>query len=429
VLGSNSSPLRPQLNSTTKPVVNNPAPIKPPTNSNFQPAVKPAITPTKQAIPVIKKTIPPVVPEEKLAQLEIEDSANRAKPKQKPKIDHNRKSQFLLAPLGVQIPPQPTQPAPPPPKVEEKVEPKVVPKVEPKVEPKVVEKQLPDKSIQSYSSISANVDSFLNEVNDKWKIEYDELEFDELVSTGSAGEVFLGYYFGTPVAIKKLYALPPDQKHLVSREFAMLQGVNHPNIVQFLGICDHESGVYLITEYVEHGDLFDLLVFGSDPPSWKNKVKIALQVAQAVYYLHSKKIIHRDLKSQNVLIGENYKVNLCDLGLATVQEAAKRLTVCGTHEWMAPEILLQDHYDDKVDVFSFGVVLTELITCKPPKKREMSQMLQFSVPSFMNSIPEGCPPDFTQLVIDCTKFKPEERPTIKEIVTRLRKLQNELTDD
>jgi serine/threonine protein kinase len=66
-------------------------------------------------------------------------------------------------------------------------------------------------------------------------------------------QVYIGYYFGTPVAVKRLFTIGPDQKHLVERELAMLVGVNHPNIVHFLGLCDHETGIYLITEYVEHG--------------------------------------------------------------------------------------------------------------------------------------------------------------------------------
>jgi len=209
----------------------------------------------------------------------------------------------------------------------------------------------------------------------------------------------------------------------------MLTEVNHPNIVQFLGICDHESGIYLITEYVEHGDLFDLLIFGGHPIGWKTKTKIAIQVAQAVYYLHSRKIIHRDLKSQNVLIGENMKIKLCDLGLATVMEVAKRMTVCGTNEWMAPEILLQDNYDNKVDVFSFGIVLTELVTCQPPKKRDIGNMLKFDSEGFMKELPEGCPEEFAQIILDCCKSTPGERPEIKEIVGRLRKLLSDLPDD
>jgi len=266
------------------------------------------------------------------------------------------------------------------------------------------------------------------EIGEKWKIEFDDLEFDQLVSSGSAGEVYLGYYFGTPVAIKKLFSLPPDQKHLVAREFSMMQSLNHPNIVQFLGICDHSSGIHLITEYVEHGDLFDLLIFSDKEVTWKSKVKIGLQIAYAVYYLHSKNIIHRDLKSQNVLIGENFKVKLCDLGLATILEQKKRMTVCGTDEWMAPEILISETYDNKVDVFSFGIVMTEMISNQPPKKRGFAEKFQFNVEAFRNGIPEGCPDELAQLVVDCTKFDPKERPTFKEIVPRLKKLVETMDD-
>jgi len=267
------------------------------------------------------------------------------------------------------------------------------------------------------------------QISSKWKINYNELEFGDVVSSGSAGEVFLGYYFGTPVAIKKLFQLASDQKHLVEREYAMLTEVNHPNIVQFLGLCDHETGIYLITEYVEHGDLFDLLVFSDIKIDWKTKIKIALQTAQAVFYLHSRDIIHRDLKSQNILIGEKYKVKLCDLGLATVLENNKRTTVCGTNEWMAPEIMTKESYDSKIDVFSFGIVLQELITNSPPPKREISKMLKFDVDRFIETVPEECPEVLAKLVIDCTKFNSEERPSFKEIVSHLRKLSDVLENN
>jgi len=249
-----------------------------------------------------------------------------------------------------------------------------------------------------------------------------------MISEGSAGTVFLGYYFGTPVAIKKLFALADNQKHLVAREFAMLTGVNHPNIVQFLGICDHSSGIYLITEYIEHGDLFDLLVFSGSSIDWKTKAKISLQIAQACYYLHGKSIIHRDLKSQNVLIAEGNKVKLCDLGLATVIENNKRMTVCGTNEWMAPEIALEDKYDERVDVFSFGIVMVELINQRPPPRRKIEERLAFDVGGFLSGIPTDTPKELAQLVVDCCKFNSKERPSFKDIVPRLRSLVNSLPD-
>jgi len=295
----------------------------------------------------------------------------------------------------------------------------------PETSPTQTTQSTPDKQEPPKTNLMKSGSDF--EIHEKWKINFDEIELADLVSAGSAGEVYLGYYFGTAVAVKKLFAIAPDQKHLVAREFSMLQGVNHPNIVQFLGICDHESGVYLITEYVEHGDLFDLLIFGEEDIGWKAKVKIAMQVATAVYYLHSRNIIHRDLKSQNILIGDN-RVKLCDLGLATILENKKRMTVCGTDEWMAPEIVAAETYDNKVDVFSFGIVLTEMITNQPPKKRGFEDRFAFNVPKFLISVPTDCPQEFSQLAIDCTKYNPTERPSFKDLVQRLKKLQDSLPD-
>lgn len=129
------------------------------------------------------------------------------------------------------------------------------------------------------------------EVSDKYKINYEELEFDQLVSSGSAGEVYLGYYFGTPVAIKskQMLHIPYFNRTIrtcswseascVQRIFyatvfqllsfsLFLRTLNHPNIVQFLGICDHTSGIYLITEYVENGDLCQDKITSYRRPLW-----------------------------------------------------------------------------------------------------------------------------------------------------------------
>jgi len=230
------------------------------------------------------------------------------------------------------------------------------------------------------------------------------------------------------VAIKKLFTIADDQKYFVAREIAMLQGVIHPNIVQFLGVCDHSSGIYLITEYVEHGDLFDLLIFGEKKPSWKIRAKIAFQIATACYYLHSKNIIHRDLKSQNVLIGADFKVKICDLGFATITQNKKRMSIVGTNEWMAPEIWSSDTYDQQVDIFSFGIVLTEMITCRPPSKRSVDKQMAFDFEQFKAEIPENCPPEFLNLVYDCTLQDPAARPSSKDLVTRFRSLESSLTD-
>eukprot|EP01103_Thecamoeba_quadrilineata_P007078 TRINITY_DN1684_c2_g1_i6.p1 TRINITY_DN1684_c2_g1~~TRINITY_DN1684_c2_g1_i6.p1 ORF type:complete len:249 (+),score=47.14 TRINITY_DN1684_c2_g1_i6:483-1229(+) len=247
-----------------------------------------------------------------------------------------------------------------------------------------------------------------------------------MVSAGEAGEVYKGYYFGTPVAIKKLF-LDPSERHLMESEYRMLKDLHHPNIVQFLGLCIDDSGIYLVTEFVENGDLFDLLIFSQAEVSWPDKVKIALQIAQACFYLHSKNIIHRDLKGLNVLLGENNRVKLCDLGVATIMEGKRRrTTICGTDQWMAPEILFGQPYDFKADVFSYGIILTELITQQPPKSRSFANGFGLEVENFHAQTPPECPPEFAALAVECSAQDPEQRPTFKQIIPRLRAIVQSL---
>ena len=124
--------------------------------------------------------------------------------------------------------------------------------------------------------------------------------------------------------------------------------------MQFIGICRHEGSILLVTEFVPGGNLRGLLS-SSRELSWRRRVNFALNIAKALAYLHSRKIIHRDLKSENLLLDENMKIKLCDFGFARkhVDEKRVKMTLCGTAEWMAPEIVLGLGYDNKVDVFRY----------------------------------------------------------------------------
>eukprot|EP01111_Echinosteliopsis_oligospora_P017226 TRINITY_DN7393_c0_g1_i1.p1 TRINITY_DN7393_c0_g1~~TRINITY_DN7393_c0_g1_i1.p1 ORF type:complete len:499 (-),score=133.97 TRINITY_DN7393_c0_g1_i1:666-2162(-) len=188
-----------------------------------------------------------------------------------------------------------------------------------------------------------------------WFIDFDDLEFEHMLGSGMFGEVYYGTYLGTPVAIKKLLQLDEDAKKLIARELIMLKQVRHPHVVQFLGMCVNETtpgheDIFFVTEFMDKGDLSDALFFGDTLP-WKAKVRIAMEVAMACYYMQRKNVIHRDLKSQNILITGDYRAKLCDLGLARVFDSRKhQQTFVGTDRWMAPEICSGQDYDYKVDV-------------------------------------------------------------------------------
>ncbi|KYQ90241.1 LISK family protein kinase [Tieghemostelium lacteum] len=271
---------------------------------------------------------------------------------------------------------------------------------------------------------------------DMWNISFKELEFEHVIGSGKYGEVSLGKWIGTPVAIKKLLECNEETNPIIERELQILKEIRHPGIVQFLGVTrqqnsDGELEIYIITEFMDGGDLFDSLIFGDQPLSWKEKLRISLDIAQACRYLQARGILHRDLKSQNVLLGSNKRAKLCDLGLARVfdDRINKRLTYVGSDRWMAPEISMGEQYDFKVDVFSFGIVLVEIITNQVPDERYPQKRFEFDNMSFLKKVPRECPPDFASLCCDCTQTDPKKRPDFTKILTTINQIYESLPDD
>jgi len=277
-------------------------------------------------------------------------------------------------------------------------------------------------------------DGLVKDLYDIWSIDYNDLEFGEKLGEGAFGYVFSGSYFGTEVAIKRLFEddESPDAELFIQREINVLQGIRHPNVVQFIGLARHpELGIHIVTELVKAGDLRKLLKDPKNKLSWLDRVKIAHSTACAMAYLHSKNIIHRDLKSKNLLVEDGLKIKICDFGFArtTSGKSARPMTLCGTDDWMAPEIILGFPYSQAADVFSFGIVLCEIIT-----RRKVSVDLQRSpmdafglnVDQFKKIIPSDCPLEFSILAIECCAHDPEERPQFNIIVRKLSALMKEL---
>lgn len=264
-----------------------------------------------------------------------------------------------------------------------------------------------------------------------WDVNFEDLENLRDLSSGNFGKVFRGTYFGTEVAVKKLLDVDDEFMHkYIEREMAILKSLRHPNIVQFMGLSKHRNDYYIVTEFISGGDLRHLLKDHSKELSWKMRVKMALDTAQALTFLHSKGLMHRDLKSHNLLVDENGKIKLCDFGFSRrVGDTAEQMTLCGTDEWMAPEVMLGEKYDTRADVFSFGMVVTELITRQKPAKRAPGRRFAFDAEAFRPLVPRSCPPDLVQIAIDCTQWDPHHRPVMKEVLERLKALNASIPDD
>jgi len=267
--------------------------------------------------------------------------------------------------------------------------------------------------------------------SDDWNIKFDELGITKTIGKGNFGKVYEGTYLGMPVAIKQLYYVDDeDMQKYISREMATLKGLRHPNIVQLLGLCKDSSGIYIVTEYINGGDLKQKLKNPKIVMPWKLRIRIAIDVAYAMNYLHSKAMIHRDLKSQNLLVCDDWKIKICDFGFARRAKAKPEyLTMCGTDEWMAPEVGLGEKYDTRADVFSYGMVLCELITRKKPPRRQPGRAYAFPVDEFKLRVPADCPEGLVKLVLDCSQFYPERRPTFNDIIARLNEERSKLKDE
>ena len=191
-----------------------------------------------------------------------------------------------------------------------------------------------------------------------------------LIGEGCFGKVFKGRrkFTGQAVALKFISTRGKSEKDLknLRQEMAILKTLNHENIILLLDAFETSSDFVVVTEYA-HGELFE--VFQDDRQLPESEVqKIAKQLVQALYYLHSNRVIHRDMKPQNILIGSNNVIKLCDFGFARSMsnQTVVLNSVKGTPLYMAPELVQEKPYNHTADIWSLGVILYELFVGKPP---------------------------------------------------------------
>jgi fyn-related kinase len=205
-------------------------------------------------------------------------------------------------------------------------------------------------------------------------------------------------------------------------EAALMRNLSHPKLIQLYALCTPEEPIYIITELMTNGSLLDYL----QTPLGKrlqidSKIYIAAQIADAMAYLESKNYIHRDLAARNVLVGENNEVKVADFGLARV---LKDLNIYAAREgtkfpikWTAPEAAIYNRFSVKSDVWSFGIVLTEIVTHGRTPYPSMSnqEVLQQVSHSYRMPQPPNCPDKLYQIMLNCWKKNEEERPTFEAL--------------
>ncbi|KRH52965.2 hypothetical protein GLYMA_06G097700v4 [Glycine max] len=225
---------------------------------------------------------------------------------------------------------------------------------------------LPAGSIPRYVNLEPSL------AMDWLEISWDDLRIKERVGAGSFGTVYRAEWHGSDVAVKVLTVQDfyDDQLKEFLREVAIMKRVRHPNVVLFMGSVTKRPHLSIVTEYLP--SLYRLIhrPASGEILDKRRRLRMALDVAKGINYLHCLKppIVHWDLKSPNLLVDKNWTVKVCDFGLSRFKANTfiPSKSVAGTPEWMAPEFLRGEPSNEKSDVFSFGVIVWELVTMQQP---------------------------------------------------------------
>ncbi|KAG2433495.1 hypothetical protein HYH02_012613 [Chlamydomonas schloesseri] len=259
------------------------------------------------------------------------------------------------------------------------------------------------------------------------EIDPKELTLGQRIGIGSYGEVYKGSWRGTEVAVKRFLEqnLSPPTIRDFRDEVLIMSKLRHPNIVLFMGAVTQSNQLAIVTQFVARGSLFRLLHRTKEVLDPRRRLNMALDIAKGMEYLHNCKpvLVHRDLKSPNLLVDRDWTVKVCDFGLSKVKMdtflTAK--TQGGSPAWMAPEILRSERCDEKSDVFSFGVILYELVTGREPWE-ELNPMQVVGVVGFNGQrmdLPPDLDPGVTALITACWADKPADRPSFSQILATL----------
>mmetsp|Transcript_17882 Transcript_17882/g.50362 ORF Transcript_17882/g.50362 Transcript_17882/m.50362 type:complete len:909 (+) Transcript_17882:122-2848(+) len=279
----------------------------------------------------------------------------------------------------------------------------------------------------STSERKAKASSKFNEMLDFWEIDFKDLAIiHPPIAQGGSSVVSRAMYHDTIVAVKMYFdSATSDPRKNMEKEVIMLTKLHHPNIVLFMGAC--REPLCIVTEYAGRGSLFEIIRKNPRlliPPVIK---KVSIDTIRGLIYLHTRKpsILHRDLKSMNILITNDWIAKIADFGLSKSMQVHKSETssnTTGTVGWVAPEVLSNLQFSFKSDVYSFGMVVWEMWSKNIPyqdlqfRNRVEEAILHGERPV----IPSETPERWRVVIEKCWAHNPADRPSLREVLKVLK---------
>ncbi|KAM0826784.1 hypothetical protein ACQ4PT_068637 [Festuca glaucescens] len=292
---------------------------------------------------------------------------------------------------------------------------------------------VPSRNLESVSPSSARshrLDCVFDDVSE-CEIPWEDLVIGERIGLGSYGEVYRADWNGTEVAVKKFLDQDfyGDALDEFRSEVRIMRRLRHPNIVLFMGAVTRPPNLSIVSEYLPRGSLYKILHRPGCQIDEKRRIKMAIDVAKGMNCLHTSvpTIVHRDLKSPNLLVDNNWNVKVCDFGLSRLKHSTflSSKSTAGTPEWMAPEVLRNEQSNEKCDVYSFGVILWELATLRMPWSG-MNPMQVVGAVGFQDrrlDIPKEIDPLVARIIWECWQKDPNLRPSFAQLTTALKTVQ------
>lgn len=279
------------------------------------------------------------------------------------------------------------------------------------------------------------------EAIDEWTIDLSKLFLGQKFAAGAHSRLYHGMYNDKAVAVK--IVSPPEDDHdgtmadrlekQFKREVTLLSRLHHPNVIKLVGASRKSPVFCIITEYLSGGSLRTFLQKVKDKPLQLEKlIAIALAIAQGMDYVHSQGVIHRDLKPENILFDEDFNLRIADFGIACEEAFVDALVDDpGTYRWMAPEVIKHKPYGRKIDVYSFGLVLWELVSGVIPYEHMTPVQAAYAVANknVRPVIPPDCPPALRALIEQCWALHPEKRPDFWQIVKVFEQFESSIALD
>lgn len=261
------------------------------------------------------------------------------------------------------------------------------------------------------------------------KIETGDVDLQEVIGRGAFGVVYKGLWMGKLVAVKVLNVTHGNDDKLLKafqKEVDVLSKLHHPNIVQLFGCCVAPQQLYIVEEYIQGGSLHEWLHKNNKPLSVHQVLLIAKDIANALSHLHPR-VVHCDLKPQNILLDKNGRAKVADFGIAkfkkgTYVDLTSAPMMNGTPSYMAPELFSAGHVSEKCDIYSLGMLIWECVSRSEPWKElefPVQVVMAVAVQTRRPEIPAECPKPLERLIRRCWSEEPWRRPSGSEIEKEL----------